>query len=405
VLAGLCALSFLTIVDRVSISAAKNEIAGSLHITDQTFGFVFGAFALGYGFFMVPSGWLADRLGPRRFLPAIVAAWSLFTVGTGLASAVPILIVLRFCFGGAEAGFYPTAARAIYNWLPRSERGLALGLLNTGSRMGAAIGLGFVTASIVSFGWRASFLILGVCGVIWAVWWYGWFRDDPSSMRGVSPAELLRIRGDAVVSRPETVDGVRPLMSVAAVFVVLQYFCSNFTFFLCFSWLLPYLRERFSLGAQEAAFYVSIPLYCGALATWTSGLTVDAIFRRKHWDLSRRLPAMFGFGLAALSLIAASRCTTVGTFIACFALTTFGVDFTLSPSWAAASDLGGTRTASLSATMNTLGSIGSFASSAVFPWLLHETGSATAYFGLAAALNVLAVILWSRIRLQPVARS
>jgi ACS family glucarate transporter-like MFS transporter len=405
VLAGLCALSFLTIIDRVSISAAKNEIAGSLKITDQTFGFVFGAFALGYAIFMVPSGWLADRFGPRRFLTAIVAAWSLFTLGTGLASAVPILIALRFCFGGAEAGAYPTAARAIYNWLPRSERGLALGLLNAGSRMGAAIGLSVVSASIGAFGWRASFLILAVCGATWAIWWYGWFRDDPRAMRGVSSSELEKICGDAIVpsseTSSETKDDGRSLMSVDALLVILQYFCSNFTFFLCFSWLLPYLRQRFSLAASEAAFYSSIPLYCGALATYLSGLTVDALFRRGYWNRSRQLPAMFGFGLAAVCLIAASRCSTVGLFLACFSLTIFGVDFTLSPSWSAASDLGGARTGTMSAAMNTLGSLGAFASSVMFPWMLQQTGSVTAFFEVATALNLLAVLLWSRIQLQP----
>lgn len=104
VLLALCGLSFLTIVDRVCISAAKNDIASDLTVSDQTFGFVFGAFALGYALFMVPSGWAADRLGPRKFLAIIVAAWSIFTIATGLALAVPMLIAIRFLFGGAEAG-------------------------------------------------------------------------------------------------------------------------------------------------------------------------------------------------------------------------------------------------------------------------------------------------------------
>ena len=67
-MAALFALSFVTIVDRVSISAAKNDMAAELGIADMTFGAVFGAFALGYAIFMVPSGWLADRWGARRFL-------------------------------------------------------------------------------------------------------------------------------------------------------------------------------------------------------------------------------------------------------------------------------------------------------------------------------------------------
>ena len=399
VMAALFALSFVTIVDRVSISAAKNDMAAELGIADMTFGAVFGAFALGYAIFMVPSGWLADRWGARRFLALIVALWSLFTLQTGLVSAVGVLIAVRFLFGAAEAGAYPAAARAIYGWLPARERGLALGLLNTGSRLGAAIGLALMSASVASLGWRASFVLLAMAGFVWAAWWLAWFRDDPRAKRGVSPAELELI-GGADKARPlgKREGNWRELVSPQSGLILAQYFASNFTFFICFSWLLPFLRSHYGLAAREAGLYASVPLYCGALATWTSGLAVDALYRRGRPDLSRRLPAMAGFALAALTLAAASQATTAAAFIGCFALTTFGVDFTLSPSWSVCSDTGGRQTGTLSAAMNTLGSIGSFASSVAFPWLLGQTGGASAYFFLATALDVAAVFAWWRIR-------
>src|ERR1700730_8453582 len=82
VVACLCSLSFLTIVDRVCISAAKSDMSRELGITDTAFGWVFGAFALGYTLMMVPSGWLADRYGPRKTLAFIVLLWSLLTAAT-----------------------------------------------------------------------------------------------------------------------------------------------------------------------------------------------------------------------------------------------------------------------------------------------------------------------------------
>ncbi len=136
VVACLCSLSFLTIVDRVCISAAKTPMAAELYLTDTTFGWVFGAFTVGYTLMMVPSGWLADRFGPRKMLASIVLLWSVLTAATGLVRGAAILLLVRFLFGLAEAGAFPGAARAISNWLPTQERGLALGLLNTGSRLG-----------------------------------------------------------------------------------------------------------------------------------------------------------------------------------------------------------------------------------------------------------------------------
>ncbi|MGO8786045.1 MAG: MFS transporter [Terriglobia bacterium] len=80
VVAALFLLSFITIVDRVCISAAKGGMAEELHIPDLTFGMVFGAFALGYALFMLPAGWMADHWGTRRSLALIVALWSVFTL-------------------------------------------------------------------------------------------------------------------------------------------------------------------------------------------------------------------------------------------------------------------------------------------------------------------------------------
>lgn len=106
-------LAFITIVDRVCISAAKNDIAAELAISELSFGVVFGAFAIGYGICMVPSGWAGDLLGPRRFLTLIVCLWSALTLATGLVRSLPLLIGVRLLFGGAEAGAFPTAAKAI----------------------------------------------------------------------------------------------------------------------------------------------------------------------------------------------------------------------------------------------------------------------------------------------------
>jgi ACS family glucarate transporter-like MFS transporter len=362
---------------------------------------VFGAFALGYAIFMLPSGRVADLWGPRKFLAVIVMLWSLFTLQTGLVSALGILVAVRFLFGAAEAGAYPAAARALYNWLPARERGLGLGLLNTGSRLGAAVGLMLVSYAIAVVGWRTSFILLGAFGLAWAAWWIWWFRDEPAAKRGVPPAELEVISAGRSSVGPVQKPDWRELISWNSVLILTQYFASNFTFFICFSWLLPYLRTNFRLTGQQAGIYASIPLYCGALATWMSGSVVDVIFRRGHWALSRRLPAVFGFTLAVVTLLAAAHAGSPLGFVACFALTTFGVDFTLSPSWSISADVGKRQTGTLSGAMNTLGSVGSFLSSITFPWLLGLTGSVKAYFFLAAALDVIAVLCWLRIRPDP----
>ena len=98
VLAALFFLSMILYLDRAAISSAKTSVATALSLSDAAIGAVFSAFALGYAFAQIPSGWLADRFGPRVTLAFVVALWSVFTVLTGVASGLATLLVVRFLF-------------------------------------------------------------------------------------------------------------------------------------------------------------------------------------------------------------------------------------------------------------------------------------------------------------------
>jgi len=396
VVAFLCSLAFLAIVDRVCISSAKSDISAELGITDTVFGWVFGVFAVGYTLTMVPSGWLADRYGPRKTLALAVLLWSLLTAVTGWVNGTGILLIVRFLFGMAEAGAFPGAARAISNWLPVQERGLAMGLLNTGSRLGAAFGLWAMSVSVLRLGWRFSFVLLGMAGFLWAVLWFSWFRDRPIAGLLGSVAETRAHPQDPYVDQPAKARDGSLLRSQSVYLILFQYFASQFTFFICFSWLLPYLKTQYGLSGTMAGMYAAIPLYCGALANWISGTMVDAVYRRGHRSLSRRLPAMCGFGLAGVAVLAAASMGSANGFVFCFSLAIFGVDLTLSPSWTACADIGGRHTGTLSGAMNMMGSIGALVSSVSFPYLFGLTGDIKCYFYLAAFLNFVAMASWRR---------
>jgi ACS family glucarate transporter-like MFS transporter len=82
--------------------------------------------------------------------------------------------------------------------------------------------------------------------------------------------------------------------------------------------------------------------------------------------------------------------------VAWFSVAIFGADMTLSPSWSFCTDIGRKNAGAVSGTMNMAGNLGSLVTSLAFPYLLQWTGSTTPFFYVAAGLNVLAIVLWTR---------
>ena len=134
-------MAVLLYLDRFCISFAEVFIKEDLGLTDTQVGWMLSAFFWTYALSQVPSGWLTDRFGPRVMLTGYVLGWSLLTGLTGLAASFGILIVLRFGFGMAQAGAYPTGASIIGRWMPVSARATASSVVSVGGRMGGWLAL------------------------------------------------------------------------------------------------------------------------------------------------------------------------------------------------------------------------------------------------------------------------
>ena len=396
-------LAMLLYVDRVCISAAKDAITADLQLSDTQFGWVLSAFALGYALMQTPAGALADRFGPRAVLTGVVAFWSLFTGLTAAAIGFVSLLVCRFLFGAGEAGAFPGCARSFHSWLPVGERGLAQGINFSGSRLGAAFALPVVAALVQEIGWRTSFVVLAAIGFVWAIAWWLWFRDDPETHPGVSEDEKrLILEGRRLPGPDSSGTGAlgmgRMLASRNVRLAMGQYFCSNFTFFFCLTWLFPHLRAAYHLEPIHAGLFAAAPLLAGSLGNWSGGLLVDRLYRRGAWGPSRRWPAIAGFTLAAAGLVGCAQAGSAPAAVAFLSLAVFGADMTLPPSWSLCIDIGRGHAGKVSGTMNMAGNLGAFVTSLAFPYLRLWTGSTTPFFVAGAVLNVLAALAWAAVR-------
>ena len=389
-------LTVLLYVDRACISTAKEYIMLDLDFTVTEFGWIMAVFTLGYALLQTPSGRMADSKGPRFVITSIVGSWSVLTAITGLAWNYTSMLVIRFLFGAGEAGAFPALSKVAYNWFPVKERGIVQGINFSGSRIGAAVGLPLVALLIEQFGWRHTFLIFGVVGVFYALIWFFIFRDKPedSSMIGETEREYIIKNRQQGNTKKEILPFSTILHSSNMWLAMLQYTCSNFTFYFTLTWMYPYIKEKFMLGSIEAGMYAAVPLIAGAVGNWVSGILVDSIYSKGKLKLSRQLPAIIGFVLAAVGMLLVTHAATPLLSVVFMSMAVLGADMTLRPSWAFCIDIGKENAGAVSGTMNMAGNLGAFVTIIAYPYLFQWTGSNEPFFYICAALSVLAIAAW-----------
>lgn len=397
VLAFLFFLSVITYIDRVCISVAGKTMQEDMGISPENWGWVLGAFAISYAAFEIPSGSMGDRVGPRRVLTRIVIWWSAFTSLTGVVKSFPALLGVRFLFGAGEAGAYPNSSAAISRWFPFVERARAHGLVWMASRVGGAISPLLVVPIQMAFGWRMSFMVFGVMGVLWAAAWYVWFRDHPSEKAGVTAAEMEEIGAG---SKPESHQGL-PWGKVLRVpnlwWIMLMYHTYCWGSFFYLSWLHTFLENGRGFSKEDLIAYSWLPFVFGGTANLLGGITSDYMVKRVGLKWGRRLCGFIGLGASAIFLIATTFTKHKVLSVLLLALGYAGSDFMLPVAWAVCLDVGRRYAGAVTGAMNTAGQIGSFATSVAFGYLVKYYGSYDAPLIPMGILTAVSALLWLKI--------
>jgi sugar phosphate permease len=371
VLAFLCALAFVLYLDRLCMGIAAGRIQAELELSNKEMGWIHGAFLLAYGLFEVPTGRWGDRHGSRGVLVRIVLWWSAFTALTGAAQGMAMLFAVRFLFGAGEAGALPNAARVVTRWFPPGGRGPAQGSINTAVLIGGVVAPPGTQWLMENLGWRSTFAVFGALGVVWAVAFYLWFRDDPRKHPTVNQAERDLIRGEASGEPTDTAHPPVPwrlvLTSPSVWLLGGVISCSAFASYLYYSWYPTYLQKGRGLSEQASGWLTSVVLIGGAVGCVTGGYVNDWLVGRtgeKRW--TRRLLASGGLSCAALALFASIQCDAVWAAVSLTACASFSAMITLTTWWAVVTDISGKHLGALFGLMNSLGVPGGFGSQLFF---------------------------------------
>jgi ACS family hexuronate transporter-like MFS transporter len=196
-------INYLT---RSTMGVAAPTLTTELGVTTQQYSWITSAFQL--GIMMQPvAGYILDTLGLKTGFALFATAWSLITMAHGLANSWPMFAALRGLLGLAEGSANPAGMKAVSEWFPARERGLAGGVFNIGASVGSMLAPPLVAWAILTYNWQAAFVITGALGLVWVVLWLAFYRS-PDTHPGLSEAER-RLIAEGREAHLED-DGARP---------------------------------------------------------------------------------------------------------------------------------------------------------------------------------------------------
>lgn len=391
----------LTYLARVNLSVAGHAVQQDLHFTTVTMGWVFSAFLLGYALMQVPSGWAADRFGPRRVVTVAVLVWAVFTALTGLAPVLPlarwaglvaVFMVVRFMVGVGEAACFPAGNKLVANWMGSEARGWGASFNVIGVGLGGAITPPLITVVLLKWGWRWSFYVCAGIGVIFALIWYLVVRNRPESVPEIQlEQDATQFASGAAGQNParrEPVPWARLLKSPSVWGLILGYFCQGYPIYFYYTWIFIYLTRVRGLTVQQGGIWGTLPYISIAILAPFGGLFSDFLSRRMGKRRGRQIAVWTGMFASALLLWMGSRAHNSITAVVLLAGASGSNMFAAPTFWATSIDLTPQFAGSLSGLMNMFGNLGGWLSPILTAYIAIRVGWAQAL--LVAALITVA---------------
>jgi len=380
VLALLSTSLLINYVDRSSISTAAPLIRDEFALSASQLGLLFSAFSWTYAFFLVLSGWLADRYNVNWILAIGFALWSVSTLLTGFANGLLTFFLLRLFLGMGESVAYPCYSRIVVRQFPEHRRGLANSVIASGMPGGLAVGT-FAGAIVMGqFGWRPFFIFLGAGTMVWLI---PWFINMP---RGEGLAQT------SVQSSP----------SVAKILAQRSFwgtcaglFALNFVLYFMINWLPLYLVSERGFAMDRVATVGFVYLIAAVLSPLFGWLSDYMIMVGVTPSKSRKSIMAGGLAIAALSLLAGGRVEKPEVALVLLLFAGVGFGLSNSQTFAISQTLAGPNASGRwTGFQNFVGNLAGILGPIIAGELIDRTGNFFWAFALTTMVGLLGVIVW-----------
>lgn len=396
VLALLCASAAIAYIQRSALSVPAAEIADDLSFQDlaRDMGWIQTAWYLSYGLMQIPSGYVADRLGSRLALAIFSVVWSLATLLSAFATDFYSLLLMWALMGAAQAGAFPSAAKAIGRIFAESERARASGMLASGMTIGGAVAPLLTALFLQSLSpwadawhvdrWRLLLAAYAIPGVVWTVVFLGMI-----SLRKLPTTDVSNQIRNAV-------NWTRMFSSLPLALLCGQQFfrAAGMVFFV--TWFPTFLQKTRDVSVLGSGVLTTVAGIGGVVGSLTGGFFSDWLFKSTgNRRLSRQGIAVVGMGACSLLILSSYFVRDVNGSIALITLGAFCATFGGVSGYTVAISFGGRHVATVFSTMNMFGNMGA----ALFPvtagWLVAQTGNWNLILFLFAGIMAIDAVCWA----------
>lgn len=321
----LFASTVINYVDRQTLSLLAPFLKQDFHWTNADYANLLIGFRTAYSIGQTVCGRLVDRVGTRRGLSVTVLLYSIVSISTSLARGFYSFALFRFLLGASESANWPGATKAVSEWFPRCERGLATALFDSGSSIGGALAPFLVLGIYFHWGWRLAFVLPGLLGFVWLMAWRKmYYPPDVHPRIGENELEMiLADRQDGKAMVPDTRRKLPEFLKLPQTWgtIIAKTFTDPVWFFVA-DWFPIYLVAKgFSLRSGLIAVW--IPFIAADLGNFFGGGASGYLIKR-GWSLgwARKALVIFG-GLGVLLLIPTLYTANLYLITLLFALSTF----------------------------------------------------------------------------------
>jgi sugar phosphate permease len=267
-------------IDRGSLAIANTTIRADLGISATRMGVLLSMFSLAYAVSQLPAGFLLDRFGERIILGAGMFLWSATQAATGLVRGFASFMLARIGLAVGESPFVVSAVKTVHDWFDVRDRATPMGIVNSATTMGEAIAPLILTVTMLAFGWRGMFMLIGIPGMLLAIVWLAFYRDRRDI--SLSDHEQAYLETSGTRSKRPSISfshwiGLFRLRTVWG--LMLGFGGINYTVWLYMSWMPNYLETEHHVSVAATGLIAMIPFSCGAVGMLLSGVIADFLVR------------------------------------------------------------------------------------------------------------------------------